>query len=161
MICDACGRDCAKIYRVETEGRTAEVTVCPDCYRKLYTAREEKFGFLNGTEERGKKVCPACGTRYEEFENTGLLGCADCYKTFRAEILPTVRYIQWGVQHKGDLPSKIAETRYDMVRELVTEQNALQTEVTHALKAKDFNRAEQLKRRIAEIKNILNGVENV
>ena len=72
-----------------------------------------------------------------------------------------MRYIQWGVQHKGDLPSKIAETRYDMVRELVIEQNALQTEVTHALKAKDFNRAEQLKRRIAEIKNILNGGENV
>lgn len=156
MICDACGKDCAKIYKIKPEGKTEEVTVCPDCYSSLYSVRaEESFSFLDGAKERKRKVCPACGMKFDEFQSTGLLGCADCYKTFRAELIPTIRYIQWGVQHRGNLPSEITETRYDMVRNLVREQNTLQTEITHALKAQDFATVERLKRRSAEIKKIL------
>ena len=160
MICKACGRDCAETYIVETNGERTEVNVCPDCYALLYPAQaKDSFRFLDGAEARQKKVCPACGMKFEEFENTGLLGCADCYKTFRAELLPTIRFIQWGIKHYGNLPNRIAETRYDMVRELVKEQNTLQTEITHALKAQDFDKVQRLKRRMSEIKKILSGEE--
>lgn len=159
MICDACGRDSAETYRVERDGKEVFVNVCPACHESLYSVRTDadNFQFLGSVGERKRKVCPVCGTGFEEFQSTGLLGCADCYKAFREELMPTVRIIQWGERHAGNPPSRAAEKRYDLVRELVKEQNALQAEITHALKEKNYAEVQRLKNRVADIKKMLNG----
>lgn len=162
MICDACGKDCAKTYRVDRDGKEVDVNVCPECYASLYSVQTDvdNFQFLGSVGERASKVCPVCGTSFEVFQGTGLLGCADCYNAFREDILHTVRFIQWGEYHTGNPPSRAAENRYDLVRELVKEQNALQKEYTHALKEKDYGEVQRVKKRMAEIKKLLNGEDD-
>ncbi|MDE7158673.1 MAG: hypothetical protein K2N74_03775, partial [Clostridiales bacterium] len=128
----------------------------------LYGDRTEadNFKFLGGVGERTSRVCPVCGTSFEEFQSTGLLGCADCYTAFREDLLSTVRFIQWGERHAGNPPSRAAEKRYDLVRELVKEQNALQTEITHALNNRNYGEVQRLKERLDEIKKMLNGEDD-
>ena len=44
-----------------------------------------------------EKQCKSCGTRLSEFYNTSYLGCPDCYKYFRQEIIGAIGKIQGGV----------------------------------------------------------------
>jgi protein arginine kinase activator len=52
-------------------------------------------------------VCPTCGTTYAEFRQTGLLGCADCYKAFEAQLSPLLERAHEGATHHvGKLPRR-------------------------------------------------------
>lgn len=51
-------------------------------------------------EETGM-VCPRCGTRFEQFRATGLLGCPDCYRQFAPGLQGLIRRVQAGWQHVG------------------------------------------------------------
>jgi len=51
-----------------------------------------------GTEE---PVCPTCGTTRRDLDVDGRLGCADCYRTFEAEVLHALQEIHGAVQHIG------------------------------------------------------------
>jgi len=37
-----------------------------------------------------KKCCPSCGFEFENFEDTGVLGCSKCYDTFHDEIVAEI-----------------------------------------------------------------------
>lgn len=153
MLCTNCGKSPAKTYIKKTEGRETKLFLCPACYAKLYTERQDDFftSFM-GNVGREQKSCPACGTTLEDFKNTGLLGCAHCYTAFREELTPTVRYVhQGGVRHEGKSPSADAEENYDIVRELVREQEEIKEQYDLAVREQDFARAETLKARLIEI----------
>ncbi len=44
-------------------------------------------------------VCPQCGETERELRETGLLGCAHCYETFRELLFPVFRRAQGHTQH--------------------------------------------------------------
>lgn len=53
--------------------------------------------------------CPNCGKTYSYFQKTGKFGCSECYKTFEAPIIRTLRQIQASSEHVGKIPSKSSE----------------------------------------------------
>ncbi len=57
------------------------------------------------------KQCKSCGTKLSQFYNTGYLGCSDCYKYFRSEILGAIGKIQGGAKHRGKRPKLSFEDR--------------------------------------------------
>lgn len=152
MLCINCGRDCAKQFTKKIDGREVKLTLCPDCYARLYPEQDEGFftSFVGRTESR-KKTCPVCGTALDDYRRTGLLGCAHCYAAFREELLPTIRYIQGKTSHGGKAPSGAADETYDLVRDLVREREVLKGQIDEAEKRKDESALRGLRARLAEI----------
>lgn len=126
MKCENCGAP-AKIYTVSDGKREKTVRLCPACYKRLYGMRRSLSG--NGT-----KTCPACGTTLQEFQGSFLLGCADCYKAFRNELIPIIRDLQGTTQHVGKAPSAAAAENYDRIRTLINEQERLKAEIEIAVR---------------------------
>lgn len=89
--------------------------------------------------------CPVCGTTSEDFQRTGLLGCARCYIVFREEIGEMVRRTQKGVLHMGKIPS-VEEENYSFI----IEQQLLKENLERALAEGRYAEAEQLKERLRE-----------
>ncbi len=160
MLCACCGKNAAREYRRKSDGKEIVIELCPSCYEKLYPEREESgfFASFVGAGE-GAKRCPACGTTLEDFRRSGLLGCAQCYTAFRAQLLPTVHYAQGNLHHEGKSPSGRADEQYDLIRELVHEQERLRERIKAAEADGDDFVAKKLKSRLAEINRRLYGGE--
>ncbi len=91
------------------------------------------------------RVCPRCGTTIEEFRRTGLVGCAECYRAFREEILSAVRRVQGTTRHEGAIPA-VSEEKYSFM----LEQQHLKDAIERALRAGKFEEAEALQQRLRE-----------
>ncbi len=90
-------------------------------------------------------VCPRCGTTIEEFRRTGLLGCAECYRVFRGEVLATVRRVQGKTRHEGSLPA-VSEEKYSFM----LERQHLKEEIERAMREERYSDAEALQQRLKE-----------
>lgn len=60
---------------------------------------------------RGSTVCAGCQTTYNQFRQSGLLGCPECYATFEAQLGPLLaRAHEGGTHHTGKTPTQGART---------------------------------------------------
>lgn len=149
MICTNCQKRNADARRRNVNGKEITLYLCPECYAKLYPDSDADFftSFMGNVGGRKDKACPSCGTTLGSFRRKGLLGCAECYRVFRSELIPSVRYIQGKIYHEGKSPSADAEANYSLVRE----QEALKPQLERMLREGDFEGAERLKERLLEI----------
>lgn len=77
---------------------------------------EDLIGSMSG--EKGKTrgrgsgpTCPACGTTLGDFKVRGRFGCARCYDTFRAALLPLLERVHDAPRHQGRFPTRPANLR--------------------------------------------------
>ncbi len=73
------------------------------------------------------KTCKRCGYSYGDFVATGLLGCPDCYKSFEAELKPTIKKFHSGLIHTGKKPAYVG-----IDKRLLDEYKMLQAEKQQA-----------------------------
>ena len=69
------------------------------------------------TPEAEELVCPNCGMRYRDFQQTGKIGCSVCYDTFRAQLEPLLRRIHGSSVHSGKIPHRTGgrlETKHEI-----------------------------------------------
>lgn len=143
MKCRSCGKT-AKKYTIDRGGAAVSVELCAECYKRLY-------GGESGAPSSGEsKECSACGTTFEVFRRTGLLGCAECYNVFRKEILSMLGYIQHSTRHVGKVPAGAGEN-YDDLRGLIAQEDILTGELQEAERACDGERAAELRSRLKAI----------
>ena len=97
MLCQHCKKNTATYNRVEDiNGELFETHLCKSCYIKLFGGLNSlnTVGDINallfGSPVKRRKACPVCGTTYNDYERTGLLGCASCYDVFKEELLPAI-----------------------------------------------------------------------
>ena len=130
MICDDCGKKEAVVHIVQIgpNGRV-EKNLCEDCAQKygntMFAPQERAMSvndFLKGvfsntprpreedTPEAEELVCPNCGMRYRDFQQTGKIGCSVCYDTFRAQLEPLLRRIHGSSAHSGKIPHRTGGT---------------------------------------------------
>ncbi len=50
------------------------------------------------------KQCPACHYTFKDFESSGLLGCKECYNTFKELVHPILKKLQKDLVHRGKIP---------------------------------------------------------
>ena len=160
MECSNCGSPSAKIHTRVVGGVEKKVCLCLACYDKLYSKADVSEGFARyfgkaGDSAKKSKSCPSCGMTIDKFRNSGLLGCAGCYSAFRSEIYDSLRYCQWDFEHHGKVPVGTAEEKYDMVRQLVREQEFVKEQFDKALRKGDVQRMDEFKRRLQEIRDKL------
>ncbi|MCM1305951.1 MAG: hypothetical protein NC037_03225 [Bacteroides sp.] len=96
-ICDIChSRAAERFDRVVENGSAVEYAYCEACYN-----RAVKSGVLPQEEARRSiarlgKECPVCGYTAEEFTDTLLFGCPDCYRYMREVATDAVERTQGG-----------------------------------------------------------------
>ena len=78
---------------------------CLSCYEKNFLSVE-----VDGNENGLKyDVCPYCGTAAERVKETGIVGCARCYRTLGEIVVPMVVRMQQEEAdvHQGKQPESI------------------------------------------------------
>jgi len=59
-----------------------------------------------GTEQApaplAKEACARCGATFQDFRETGRLGCPDCYRTFEAPLRDLLRRLHGSTHHLGE-----------------------------------------------------------
>ncbi len=153
MMCEECGiREATIHFTTIVNGHSRELMLCSECLNKHkhqmwdgIPLGELLQGFWkeNGKEETPQLRCPSCGMDYEEFKNSGRLGCAQCYRTFSQQLEPVLSRLHGRVRHAGKVPGgqKAAPAEMDPVAKL-------KQEMEQAVAKEDFERAAALRDQI-------------
>lgn len=157
MKCHRCAMREASVHWLEISGETRlSVWLCADCAaageREPAAARgpEPLVSFLGrglGTVGGTVTACTGCGTTLEDLRRDNRLGCARCYTTFRAALLPLLARFHRHVSHVGKVPgagrpaSRLAEI------------TRLRLGLTKAVASEDFERAALLRDRLRALED--------
>lgn len=128
MLCENCGKKQANVkYTQIINGERKEMNLCEECSEKLgisnmdfkmpinfssflgdFFDEFEKSSFMPALEPIKTLKCDTCNLTFEEFMNTGKLGCSNCYSAFESKIDPILKNIHGNNRHVGRL-GKIEE----------------------------------------------------
>jgi protein arginine kinase activator len=93
-----------------------------------------------------KQTCPVCQMNFQEFRNTGRLGCPYDYEVFRDELMPLLENIHEETRHTGKIPRRAPR---DPVRQ--TELIQLRNDLKRAVAAEDYEMAARVRDKIKAI----------
>lgn len=169
MICQVCGKKTATTHiKTIVNGQLTEQHLCADCARKkgyggLFGGLGFDFGSLLGgllgeaSGDRNVVRCEKCGSSFEEIARSGKLGCADCYKTFRSQLVPMIQRIHGTTRHKGKTPGssalRVTENRSQIVPVAQSALEEKKKQLQKAIEAQEFERAAVLRDEIKEMEN--------
>lgn len=157
MLCQHCKKNTATVNYVEIiNGDRFESHLCEMCYAVLCgelnsKSNNDAWADLFGVNTTAQKVCSVCGTKFSDYERTGLLGCASCYDMFKEELMPVIQRIQGKVDHVGKATSNHDD--FGLHRRLKT----LQEQLEQAIKERRYAEANRLNKQIKEITKTLYG----
>jgi protein arginine kinase activator len=90
------------------------------------------------------KTCTGCGLTFNQFRQSGKVGCADCYAAFEEQLAPLIERAQnGGCNHTGKSPRRAGSS---IDRQLVIQR--LMKELDHAVAAEQYERAAKLRDRL-------------
>lgn len=124
MLCQSCHKNTATTHiKSIVNGELTEYALCSECAKKLgynhfFGSFADDFvgglgsllgGFFGG-EAANESVtrCRKCGASFEEISRSGKVGCAECYRTFRNQLLPSIQRIHGTANHRGKRPGTLA-----------------------------------------------------
>lgn len=169
MLCE-CGQHEATVHEtVIINGKAIEKNLCEQCAAKLGLAHTPQHSplhelvkqFVDPEAPEAAKpvdlVCPACEMTYTRFKQTGLLGCAICYKAFEDRIGPLIERAHEGATHHvGKIPrsalerSRLAgadrlESILGNTEDRLRRMGELRRQLAEAVQSEQFERAASLR----------------
>jgi protein arginine kinase activator len=161
MVCDNCGSTDAVVHLTQiVNNQMSTHRLCEKCAAEkgLETA-PEPVGFPltdflaqmgsdpgSGTEAT-ESACPFCGLTFDDFRETGRLGCPQCYETYAPQLQRLLRRVHGGTQHVGKIYLPPDPTASDLERRL----QGLRRKLNRAVEAEDFERAAELRDEIRSL----------
>lgn len=149
MLCDQCKQNPATYHYTHiVNGQKSEAHLCQECLQKQSAGGVNQVsnlfsGLLGRTPPADVPRCSQCGLDFRRFQQTGLLGCAQCYHDFHQQLEPMLKRIHGQVQHQGHVPQSAAESLKVRRR-----MDALQEEMKQAVQEENFERAAELRDQI-------------
>ena len=179
MLCDDCGKNDAHIHitQIGPNGRI-DKNLCETCAANygafpISMAAEQKnvsmHDFLKGilsqkseaeTSPRavGALVCPHCSMSFQDFQESGRIGCSVCYDTFRQQLEPIIRRVHGSTIHSGKIPR-----RSGGATRVKHEIEMLRRELKNSISKEEYEKAAEYRDRIRALENelgIKEGKEN-
>ena len=121
MLCEECNKNPATVViTVMTNNETTTRHLCQECVAKMESSFEKGdmntfltslLSILSHQSKESTLRCSACGLSYEEFQNTGKLGCAQCYHDFADQLRPLLLRVHGRSQHAGRVPNGYVKER--------------------------------------------------
>lgn len=153
MLCENCKKNTATTYFKQTvNGKTREVFLCSECAAKLGLGDSllsfGNFGLglsamsdLLSVPAPASSRCPTCGASLREISDTGMMGCADCYDTFRDYLRKLLPRIAGNKVHVGKVPHATEGEKADDLK-------TLKAKLAEAVKTENFEEATVLRDKI-------------
>jgi len=167
MLCEKCKKNAATIYFQQIiNGEKREFHLCSECAAKMQgiipfdTTFDNMFkGFLEGFMDMGNVgysqqkalVCPSCKMTFDEFRETGRVGCSDCYNAFKKQFASVLKNIHGSIRHLGKIPKK-AGSELSAKREIEN----LRDELKRAVKNEEYEQAARLRDKIRSLEGGVN-----
>lgn len=129
MICEDCRERPATVHYTQViNGQGTELHLCQECANRRgsgqfwanpnflalnifsHLAHPKTVQDLSGQQapmEKGlqsRLQCPSCGLNYQQFLNTSILGCPNCYTAFKQQLESLIKQFQPGLRHQGKVP---------------------------------------------------------
>jgi protein arginine kinase activator len=149
MKCDICRERNAVIFVQQvSKGSSIELHLCEVCAKERgFSATGSKIdislgglfsGILEGAKsgDPGEYACPSCGFTLADVRKHRRVGCADCYRQFRAEILSLLRQEGTDVAWSGSLPARL-----EAFKSLAPDPENLRKELARAIEREDYEMA--------------------
>ena len=125
MLCDNCKKNNATTHlKTIINGEVFEQHLCSDCAKekgveKEFNLENPLLSLMNSVfgEDKIKisgqevKHCKGCNSTLDDIINIGKLGCADCYETFKSELLPYLKRIHGETKHIGKIAYTVNEEK--------------------------------------------------
>lgn len=156
MLCEDCGKNQASVViTVTTGGQSTTRHLCAACMEKMkqsFTQGDVQsflsslLQLLNNEPAAPSLSCSGCGLSYAEFQHTGKLGCAQCYRDFAEELRPLLLRIHGRSQHAGRVPPS-----REKARELEQCVDELRGKMDKAVAEENFEMAARLRDEIRAI----------
>lgn len=134
MLCQNCGRKPVDLIIEINDGNKRErLSLCRDCFKDYYQKfLKDTFKELVEMIERNffgeSEVCPYCGRRWKEIEETKELGCANCYKVFKDDLVNIIEKIHGKKKYKGKVPKSSGNKRDEIIRSRILLSKAIEEE---------------------------------
>lgn len=113
MKCQKCD-DKATVHFTQLEnGEMTKMSFCESCASSEGVMDLSGFGLADSVLAAGSattpiaevgETCPGCGFSRSKFQQTGRLGCSQCYLTFSDDILSRLGPMHRGLRHFGKHP---------------------------------------------------------
>ena len=156
MMCQNCNKNPATvILRRNINGHESEYHLCNKCaeqvkneisFEKLFQgfldaflSCEQQSDLLQKSTTQTALKCSKCGFTYDDFKKTGKLGCNECYRTFRGELLSVLENMQGSTKHNGKVPKKICLSPDE--KKLIT----LKLKLKKAIKYEEYEQAADIR----------------
>ena len=149
MKCDICRERNAVIFVQQvSKGTSIELHLCEVCAKERgFSADGSKIdislgglfsGILEGPKsgDSAEYACQSCGYTLQDIRKHRRVGCADCYRQFRAEIISLLRQEGIDVAWSGKLPAKL-----EAFRSLAPDPENLRKELARAIEREDYEMA--------------------
>jgi protein arginine kinase activator len=118
-MCEECGANPANVHLTQISPGKATVShLCDACARRKgisitiadgsVAPQEVDAPAAPQSKPESGAVCPRCGMRFDEFGESGRLGCSTCYQTFEADIDRMLTEMHGSSTHKGKRYSRCA-----------------------------------------------------
>jgi protein arginine kinase activator len=169
MVCDECKKNEATIHFTQIfNNKVTKFHLCQECAKEkgiMFPSLDEALfegphlalaSLLAGLSDIGvpyalekpkaARKCPNCKATYDDFRESGRLGCSECYRTFKNELWPLLRRLHGSVQHTGKVPFQRAG-----VGEKVNEIMELRRELQKAIDKEEYERAAVIRDKIKEL----------
>ncbi len=159
MLCENCKKNTATTYFKQTiNGKTREVFLCSECAAKLGLGDSMmnfgNFGFglsamsdlLGSYSTPAASRCPTCGMTLKEVSGSGMMGCADCYDTFRDYLRKLLPRISGNKVHTGKVPHSSEGEKGD-------DLTSLKAKLAEAIKTESFEEATVLRDKIRALES--------
>ena len=158
-MCDKCKVKPATVQVTHTvNGQKTQRMLCSDCAKQEgmlvnpFMPLAQMMAGMMGESVRPQKsslsglACSHCGYDFSRFQETGLLGCPQCYEEFKEYVTPMIRRIHGGLKHMGERPG--GGTGAPEQEELAL----LQKKLMEAVEQEEYEKAAELRDAIRALK---------
>lgn len=104
---------------------------------------QEKKKKAQAKSQYSQKICTGCGISFQNFLDSGRLGCAQCYSAFQEELKPLLRRIHGTTTHQPSTKNGIERKRRALLR--------IRNELDTAVRTEEFERAAVLRDQMREL----------
>ena len=156
MLCEKCGKYHATTHiRTVVNGVAKEQNLCDYCAageglnvtpKSIFASM---FGEMLELKPQNMKRCPVCNSSFNDIAKSGKAGCSECYKTFKAELLPYLKRVHGSTHHIGKSP-ETTPLKEDGIAQLKAELKRLVSE-------EKYEQAAVLRDKIKEMEANANG----
>lgn len=165
MLCSNCKKNEASVlFKQLVDNQVTQLGLCAQCAQAAELPVPAsgplfhllaQLGGARKTAAGRETVCRACGLRYEEFRRSGMLGCPDCYESFRSRLEQVLKSIHGATRHNGKqphLPRARKETGRPAPHSPRPEDAArLREQLKAALKTENYEEAARLRDLLREL----------